>query len=418
MISLSDSFSPELWARLDAVIAEADKRSVALYIVGGYVRDLLLTGAAAPNPDLDIVVEGDAIALVRALVARYGGAITDHPPFGTATWFPPDAPSIDFATTRTEIYTQPAALPTVSVLTAPGSLTRDLARRDFTMNTLALRLTPRLGEIIDLYDGRADLNAGIIRVLHDQSFIDDPTRIFRAARFAARFGFRLEPHTHTLMVPALPHIKALSGQRLFHELDLILAEPHAAHALALLSDWRALTFVDKGLEIDEWFLSVFTSMRIADLTKDNRRLIGWILLCCRLQKPDQIIARLGLSRTLADPILQGADLYKLLPRLNALHKPSEATHAIESIAKPPSEAALRAASAMTTDDSARSAILNYLKDWQFVKPTLTGHDLTAMGLPRGPLFGKLLHRLRDARLDGEITNPEQERAAVERWLAE
>jgi len=210
-------------ARLDLIHKVADaaaEQHVALYLVGGFVRDLILE---RPSLDFDIVVEGDAIALAEKLAEKYGGRITKHDRFGTAKWFLEGStfqlsnlPTfLDFITARKEFYASPTALPTVS----RGSIKLDLHRRDFTINTLALRLDkPHYGELHDHWGGLADLERGLVRVLHSLSFVDDPTRILRAIRFEQRFGFALGIRTKELMDEAHSLLAKLSGQRIHHEL--------------------------------------------------------------------------------------------------------------------------------------------------------------------------------------------------------
>ena len=217
-IDLDKSLSAQQ-LRLLRVVAEASgKRGTPLYLVGGLVRDLLL---GSPAMDFDLVVEGDAIALAQALAAQSGGRVTVHARFGTAQWFSPDSthPALDFISTRSETYTHPGALPTVK----PGQLADDLARRDFTINTLAVRLDgEHWGQLYNELDGLKDLRDGLVRVLHPNSFLDDPTRLFRAVRYEQRYGFQIAPETVLLIPPARPLIASLSSERVRHELDLIL----------------------------------------------------------------------------------------------------------------------------------------------------------------------------------------------------
>jgi tRNA nucleotidyltransferase (CCA-adding enzyme) len=218
-----------------------------VYIVGGFVRDLLL---GRPSLDFDIVAEGDAIALARALARKHGGRVTAHKRFGTAKWFlggspwagyqssssePSDrrAPDfIDLITARLEFYEHPGALPGVE----HGSIRHDLHRRDFTINTLALRLDGRhFGELHDYYGGKADLERGLVRVLHSLSFADDPTRMLRAIRYEQRHGFTIESRTLQLMDEARPLMARLSAERIRHELNLFFDEPTAAMLAARTS---------------------------------------------------------------------------------------------------------------------------------------------------------------------------------------
>jgi tRNA nucleotidyltransferase (CCA-adding enzyme) len=270
----------------DLLRAVADEAGTGLYLVGGFVRDLLL-GLA--NTDIDIVVEGDAISFAEKLAARYGGASEPHPQFRTATWhfdpqhFHAPADFIDFATARTETYEAPGALPTV---TTPVSIDLDLFRRDFTINAMAIRLAPApVGLLVDPYAGRTDLADGLIRVLHDQSFIDDGTRMFRAVRFEQRLGFEIEAHTLSLIGPALPYLKIISGERIRHEFDLIFDEAQPEKMLQRLADLHILQEVTPTLIVDEWTSTAFAESRrqfAQSHWQAEMPHIYWSILACRL----------------------------------------------------------------------------------------------------------------------------------------
>ena len=209
------------------------------YLVGGFVRDLLLN---RPSLDIDIVVEGDAIRVAETMGERWNATLEVHPQFGTATVTPEniDLPKVDFVTARRETYQGAGTLPIVQ----SGTITDDLRRRDFSINALAMRLdTNAFGTIVDETDGREDLAAGIIRVLHNRSFIDDPTRIFRAARYAGRYDFRIAETDAALIREALPILPQLSGERIRNEIDSVLLEKQAAKIvehLTQLSVWEII----------------------------------------------------------------------------------------------------------------------------------------------------------------------------------
>ena len=209
------------------------------YLVGGFVRDLLLK---RPSLDIDIVIEGDAIRVAETMCDRWNGTLEVHPQFGTATVTPQniDLPKVDFVTARSETYQGAGTLPIVQ----SGTLTDDLHRRDFSINALAMRLdTNAFGAIVDETGGLEDLEAGIIRVLHKQSFIDDPTRIFRATRYAARYNFRIAETDEALIREALPVLPQLSGERIRNEIDRVLLEKHAAKIVGHLTQlgvWKSV----------------------------------------------------------------------------------------------------------------------------------------------------------------------------------
>ena len=201
------------------------------YLVGGFVRDLLLK---RPSLDIDIVVEGDAIRVAETMCDRWNGTLAAHSQFGTATVTPEniDLPKVDFVTARRETYQGAGTLPIVQ----RGTITDDLHRRDFSINALAMCLdTNAFGSIVDKTGGLEDLETGIIRVLHEQSFIDDPTRIFRAARYAGRYGFRIAETDEILIQKALPILPQLSGERIRNEIDRVLLEKNAAKIVGHLT---------------------------------------------------------------------------------------------------------------------------------------------------------------------------------------
>ncbi|KAA3659208.1 MAG: CBS domain-containing protein, partial [Chloroflexi bacterium] len=260
---LSEQLDASLWQMVLVISPIADELDFPLYFVGGLVRDLLL--GKSPT-DLDMVVEGDAIQLAQRLQADYGGEVHAHSRFGTAKWTletavwqniasrNPEAAqiceqphallSIDFVTARTEFYTEPTALPTVS----QGSIKLDLHRRDFAINTLALRLDGiHLGELLDFYGGQRDLDHGVIRVLHSLSFIDDPTRILRAIRLEQRLGFHLEPRTAELLTNSLNLLDRVTGSRIRHELELSFREPDPVAVFARYEAIDLLRHIHPGL---------------------------------------------------------------------------------------------------------------------------------------------------------------------------
>ena len=223
------------------------------YLVGGFVRDLLLK---RPNLDLDIVVEHDAIRVAETMGNRWNGTLHVHPQFGTATVTPANRnlPKIDFVTARRETYESPGALPIV----ARGTITNDLYRRDFSINALAMRLdTNAFGTIIDKTGGLEDLEKGIIRVLHKRSFVEDPTRIFRACRYAGRYGFRIADSDTVLIREALPVLGELSGERIRNEIDRILLEEDAPRIMGQLTEFGVYDTIFVGWQISPSFASDF-----------------------------------------------------------------------------------------------------------------------------------------------------------------
>ncbi|HEX9896544.1 MAG TPA: hypothetical protein VGA85_02645 [Dehalococcoidales bacterium] len=264
----------ELVALMQRVATLAARRNQQLYLVGGVVRDLLL---GLPNLDLDFVVEGDAIGLVKEFAEAVDGKLTIHPMFNTAT-VKLDKWKVDLAMARTETYAKPGALPTVK----PGTLKTDLFRRDFTINAMAICLNPEhYGELIDLYGGRDDLRSKLIRILHEKSFVDDATRIWRAIRYEQRLGFKIEPKTLKLLKHDVTMLKTVGGYRLRRELELVLKEKEPEKILVRADRLGVLKELHPALKADKWLVRKFQEARESGkITPDTY--LG--LLTCRLNE--------------------------------------------------------------------------------------------------------------------------------------
>jgi tRNA nucleotidyltransferase (CCA-adding enzyme) len=268
----------EAVALIKQAVALAGSKNLPLYLVGGSVRDLLL-GRTNVNYDLDLVVEGDAVALAGELVEKTGGKLSAHLMFNTAKidlgkW------TIDVAMARTESYALPGALPVVT----PGTLKTDLFRRDFTVNAMAVSLNAgNYGKLIDLYGGFNDLNGKNIRILHNNSFADDPTRIWRAIRYEQRLGFSIEPDTLRLLKRDIVLLQTVGGYRLRRELELVLKEKEPEKALIRADELGVLQALHPALKADEWLVSKFLSGRQSGKANPDYYL-G--LLTCRLTEND------------------------------------------------------------------------------------------------------------------------------------
>lgn len=408
-------------ARLIEQIAEyAQERGVNLYMVGGVVRDLLLRRR---NLDLDFVVEGDAIQFASGLIERFGGRVSSFRPFGTAKWRLRDGDDIhgtlgdplelpdhvDFATARSEFYEYPTALPTVY----SGSIKLDLGRRDFTINTLAVQLSPVSGRILDFYGGVNDLSAGRIRALHTLSFVDDPTRVLRAVRFERRLGFSLEPRTAELIQTALPMLRRITGERIRNELTLLLKERDPELSFLLLQQRGILEAIHPAFRVSDAIVprlnraraaEPFQTMRPFDMTD-----LLWVLLLVDVPQLPDVLERLLFSGTISDGV---SEVVKLMQHPISESKPSRAAARLDGF----SEVALFAAWIITEDPLARETIQRYVESWRHVRPKTDGHTLHRLGVKPGPRYGAILARLRAARLDGVITTDEQERDLLKELL--
>jgi tRNA nucleotidyltransferase (CCA-adding enzyme) len=446
-LRLEASLPAPLLATLRQAGALAERLGYPLYAVGGFVRDLLLGRA---NADVDLVVEGNAIDLAIELARTHGGRVRSHRRFGTAKWILPDASdasqwhlveeeqqedepearragdlattlpaSLDFVGARTEFYAAPTALPTVE----RGSIKLDLHRRDFTINTLAINITPaRWGELLDFYGGERDLQEGLIRVLHTHSFVDDPTRILRAVRFEQRFDFRIEQRTAELIGDAVDLLDRVTPARVRHEFELIFAESRPEQALRRLGELGVLDIIHPGLSVDDWVAERFQRLRAAmqahsgplPAAVDQLYFAVWTYRLDALAFA-QLDQRLSLMRS----------------TLNVLENLHEAKGAAERLALPallPSEIYL---TLQHTSDATRfllpiitaspvvaAHIQRYEQDLRRVRLFTDGRDLKRMGLEPGPIYGQVLNAARGAWMDGRIQSEAEERRLVQQLVSD
>ncbi len=347
------------YPELDAIRAVSAE---PVYVVGGAVRDLLLGRGRA---DLDVVVEGDA----AALASKLGAEPVSHERFATAKVVV-DGHELDIAGARTESYPYPGALPEV----APAAgIEADLGRRDFTVNAMAI---PLRGEarLIDPHGGRADLEAGLLRVLHPGSFADDPTRAIRAARYAARFGFALEPETAALL--RATELGTVSSERRRAELLRLASEATAVPGLGLLVEWGLLAPREGGVEL---------AARVEEL-------LATPLWADEAPRPEALLAAVA-----------GPPGSEIALAVAAPKRPSDAVE----LARGHDPVALALARALGTE-----WLDDYVARWRTVELEIDGADLIAAGVPQGPALGRGLRAARRAKLDGEISSRDQELATA------
>ncbi len=428
--TLEQAIPPALLAVLQQVIMVANKKHLPIYLVGGVVRDMLLGRSCR---DLDIVVEGDAIGVANALVQKFGGRIISHHRFGTAKWQIKDIrlnlahelaislsdaeelpEFLDLISARTEFYEHPSAMPTVE----NSSIKLDLHRRDFTINTLALRLDgSHYGELIDHFGGLADLQQKKIRVLHSLSFVDDPTRMLRAVRFEQRFAFKIEERTLQLMNEARTMLRQVSGDRLRHEFDLTFKEPSPQAVLKRLVELDLLSLIHPALQWEATQAGPLTKVlfekpeEMWNLPKavgnvPTRHALGWIVWIGSLppNSVSGVSQRLKFPAPLASCIRETA---RVLPLLRGLigRKPSEFCTLLDSV--PP--VSLYAAYVLIQDKSIQKLISDYQQKWKNIQPVTTGDDLRNAGILPGPRYKQILNTLRAAYLDGTISTVDEEK---------
>jgi len=399
----------------------------ALYVVGGFVRDLLL---GEPTLDMDLVVEGDAIRLARRLARRVGAGTRSHQRFGTAKIVLAGReaefgiPSLDFATARMEFYAHSAALPEVE----RSSIKADLHRRDFTINTLAIRIdSDHYGELLDSYGGEQDLQDGLIRALHSLSFIEDPTRIMRAARFEQRLGFELEARTAELIDNALPMLSRVSGERVRHELYLILQEREPERALSRLDNLKVLSHIHPLLAGLGKTWDRFSALRqtLADGQWDvpaelsGRPAPGLYLALLIYPLPRLAVEALGdRLKIYRHDLALLHQLLDLRKREDELDRAQLLDREIHALLQHTSTSALLIHWLCTDSDRVRERLWRYETQLRYVRPVVDGTYLKSLGLQPSPLFRTLLRAVCDARLDGIVQTEEEEKALIARLLAE
>ncbi len=401
----------------------ADELGVNVFVVGGFVRDLLLN---KKNLDIDIVVEGDGVVFAEVFARHNKCRVRCHRKFSTAVLIFPDDFKIDVASARMEYYLRPGALPDVE----HSSVKMDLSRRDFTINTLAICLNQdSYGTLFDYYGGLRDLDDKVLRVLHNLSFVEDPTRVFRAVRFEQRLGFKIGKQTEHLLNSAvrLGLMEKVSGHRLFSELYLILNEPRPLPAVTRLARLNILSQIHPKLTNHIDYSRSFDEARRAtdwyDLLYTGQPCERWLCyflvftaaldrteikkLCERLQLLPRYYDKLNQQRSTALGILK-----RLESRPKGMRLPKASS--LYRWFKPLSTEILLFMMARTSQDLVRQWISHYITHLRDVQPLVSGHDLEKMGLAPGPVYREILDDLLYARLDDRVVSLEDEKVFVKK----
>ena len=411
-INLSSNIKNQLPAELVDLIqaagAIAGYQGQHLYLVGGVVRDLLL---GEGNLDLDLVVEGDAINLARQLANIIDGKITTHKRFKTAKlqwhkW------SIDLTTARSETYDKPGALPIIK----PGSLSDDLFRRDVTINAMAIRLNPgQFGELIDRYGGRDDLKHRLIRILHEKSFTDDATRIWRGLRYEQRLDFHMEPDTLRLLKRDIPMLDTISGDRIRYELEMVLREKLPEKVLSRTAELKVLPKLHPDLKGNNRLVERFKQARRLSPEGSPPVALYLALLVYSLtgEAIDEFIVRLRLPKTFAQAL---RDTNSLKTKLEVLANPGLSPSSIYATLHGHSLTAIKANLLTSDSPVAHKYMRLFLDRLRYIKPVLSGDDLQRMEISPGPQIKEILNMLHEARLDGRVVSKEGEKDLVKEWM--
>ena len=386
------------------VCREASELGHKVYLVGGIVRDLIL---GYPNLDIDLVIEGDAVKLARQVAELTQAQVFTHSHFGTAKLGYGNF-TVDMATARRETYVKPGALPVVS----PGIIKDDLSRRDFSINAMALSLVSNnYGELIDPYHGKEDLEHQLIRILHPESFSDDATRILRAIRYEQRLGFELETQTGELLKQDSPMLDTISGDRIRHELELILKEKYPERIIKRLGELGVLQRINSSLKGDSWITEKFEKAR----QPNKPGYLPSIYFCLLIYQLDQkeeeeLILRLNMPKKLARAMRDTVCLKDQLSFLDRSSlKPSEVYYFLHAY----DPMAVQANAIAAESGLACSRLELFLDKLRYAKTLLKGEELQRLGIPAGPRLGEILELLHKAKLDGKVrTKAEEEKLAL------
>jgi len=418
---MKERLSGRIMQILRSIAEVADAIGHPAYVVGGFVRDLFLYRS---NEDIDIVIEGDGIAFARKFAKLEGARIHAYAKFGTAVIIYPDGFKIDVASARMEYYKFPAALPIVEM----SSIKLDLFRRDFTVNTLAIQLNAkRFGTLIDFFSAQKDIKEKVIRVLHNLSFVEDPTRVFRAIRFEQRFGFTIGKLTSGLIENAvkMDFFKRLSGKRVFTELRLILEEENPTPAMIRLHEYDLLKVIHPSIVLNNELISLFNSVR---------KVLSWFdLLFLEESYMKWTVYFLALIRHCNHSITNNVCLrFELTPRYQKIicserfaadkclawlerNQTAKNSHLYHRLSVFKTELILYMMSA-TENETVKRLISQYITGLRYVKIHLRGRDLKKMGLAPGPIYREVLQAVLDARLNGRVNTKVDEIQFARRHL--
>lgn len=412
---LKERLSKRLFNMLRTIGEVADELGYGAYVVGGFVRDLILYRV---DEDIDIVIEGDGIAFAKKYAKLEGARIHTHEKFGTAVIIFADGYKIDVASARLEYYKFPAALPIVEM----SSIKLDLFRRDFTINTLAIQLnSEKFGMLIDFFSAQKDIKEKIIRVLHNLSFVEDPTRVFRAIRFEQRYGFSIGKLTNRLIENAvnMNFFQGLSGRRVLTELKQILEEENPVPAILRLNDFDLLKFIHPSIQFDKQMISILNSVKQVlawhDLLFLDESYMKWVVYflvlihSCDLQRSEEICIRFELApryrkifcgeRFAAEKCV--LDLARNLPMTNSRLYRKLSEFRTELILY---------MMAVAKQEKVKKAISHYFTNLRSVGVSLKGRDLQKMGIEPGPIYREILQATLDAKLNGKLKTRRDELA--------
>ncbi|RJP60210.1 MAG: CBS domain-containing protein [Candidatus Auribacter fodinae] len=417
---IKQSINEDVFRLLMRISDLAQEYDCTAFLVGGFVRDVLMK---RENYDIDIVVEGDGMRFARILSEEFGGTCTTHSKFSTGVVVLSEKLRIDIATARLEYYEFPGALPTIEL----ASIKHDLSRRDFSINAMAIRLNKnRFGELIDFFGGQQDIKNKVIRVLHNLSFVEDPTRVFRAVRFEQRFGFTIDKHTENLIKHAVREemFNYVAFDRIRHELILMLSEERPIKALQRLYQFDELKFIDpvfQGKPIPyDLFLRIEECITWYELSFFATPLQKWLvyfigmLSRLRFKHVFQVCQTLKLRKKDTQIVIESYRYRRQL--IGALRKPIKKNSFLYSLLCDLSHESLIFLMAASNCDEVKSKISFYVRNLEGISLGISGQDIIAAGLKSGPDIGKILKIMLFEKIDAKLASSADEVARMEKLV--
>ena len=403
---LDDQLNPAQARILKRAGRISSQNGVALYLVGGTVRDAMLGHRAI---DLDLSVVSDDPAFASVLADGLDGEVVASSHFGTSKLKIGDI-VIDLAMARKETYAYPGALPSVS----PASIDEDLARRDFSINAMAVSLSPDTwGDLLDPFDGQGDLQRRLIRVLHPGSFVDDATRILRAVRYAGRLGFQLEPDTAQLIRQDMSYLDTIKGDRVRHEIERISNEERVESIFKLAQDIGALRAIHPALNLQDSALTGLRELNAEGTSNSDLLFLALLTYAASTSDRPALIRRLNMDSRWARVV---RDTGSVKDSYDMLDSPNLKRSQLHELLNPFDASAIRGCALSANEPVVARHLDLFLSELRYVTPFLSGDDLIAMGAPEGPTIGTLLKAIMSGRLDGLIATEEDEKNFVNRNL--
>lgn len=416
---MKEFLSEEVYEILRIAGSLAEEMELGAYLVGGTVRDLLMR---RPSPDIDIVVEGDGIAFAHELAKKIDGKVTPHPRFATAKILKEIKKNgeikkfyIDIATARTEYYESPAALPKVET----SSIKKDLYRRDFTINALAVKLnTKDFGLLIDFFGGQRDIKDKKIRVLHNLSFVEDPTRAIRAIRFSEKLGFKISKHTENLIKLAVKMniFDKLKGPRLYEELILLLKETLPHNSIKRLGNYGLLKLIHPSIEERTIYNALakayetIQGIELLFLKEEYRKEFIYLMVILwnlNIAEREELLQRICAPANIKRELIENTISAQKTLELFTPEDSQEFNVKIYNLLKPLNIEAV-ILMMIYAKEWQKKAIFNYLTRLKDIKPLITGEDLKKLGIQPGPVYRKILESILREKLQGRLLSKEEE----------